>query len=56
MDPVIIEQLGRVHPLSSHLDDFLNDLANAAASMHTRRAYRGDLIGFAVHHVGTSAR
>ncbi|MFG1687638.1 tyrosine-type recombinase/integrase [Nonomuraea sp. NPDC049269] len=28
----------------------LTDLANAGASTHTRRAYRGDLITFAAHH------
>ncbi|MFC6581404.1 tyrosine-type recombinase/integrase [Planomonospora parontospora] len=50
MDPVIAEQLGRAHPLARHLDDFLTDLANAGASAHTRRAYRGDLIAFAAHH------
>ncbi|WP_371825761.1 site-specific integrase [Nonomuraea turcica] len=32
------------------MDDFLTDLANAGASAHTRRAYRGDLIAFAAHH------
>jgi integrase/recombinase XerD len=50
MDPVIVEQLGRSHTLARHLDDFLTDLANAGASAHTRRAYRGDLIAFAAHH------
>lgn len=50
MDPVIAEQLGRTHPPARHLDDFLTDLANAGASAHTRRAYRGDLIAFAAHH------
>ena len=50
MDPVIVEQLGRAHPLAAHLDDFLTDLANAGASAHTRRAYRGDLIAFAARH------
>ncbi|WP_206059134.1 site-specific integrase [Nonomuraea zeae] len=50
MDPVIAEQLGRAHPLTRHLDDFLTDLANAGASPHTLRAYRGDLIAFAAHH------
>ncbi|MFI7153491.1 tyrosine-type recombinase/integrase [Nonomuraea sp. NPDC050022] len=50
MDPVIVEQLGRAHPLAAHLNDFLTDLANAGASAHTRRAYRGDLIAFAAHH------
>ncbi|MER5326321.1 tyrosine-type recombinase/integrase [Streptosporangium roseum] len=50
MDPVIVEQLGRGHPLAAHLDDFLTDLANAGRSAHTRRAYRGDLIAFAAHH------
>ncbi|MET8052621.1 site-specific integrase [Streptosporangium sp. NPDC005286] len=56
MDPVIIEQLGRAHPLAAHLDDFLTDLANASASAHTRRAYRGDLMQFAAHHGDRSAR
>ncbi|MGI5290842.1 tyrosine-type recombinase/integrase [Nonomuraea polychroma] len=50
MDSVIVEQLGRAHPLTAHLNDFLTDLANAGASPHTRRAYRGDLIAFAAHH------
>ncbi|MFB4284345.1 hypothetical protein ACBJ59_54335 [Nonomuraea sp. MTCD27] len=54
MDPVIAEQLGRAHPLARHLDDFLTDLANAGASAHTRRAYRGNLIAFAAHHGRTS--
>ncbi|MGJ6969470.1 tyrosine-type recombinase/integrase [Streptosporangium sp. G11] len=49
MDPVIVERLG-AHPLAAHLDDFLTDRANAGASAHTRRAYRGDLIAFAAHH------
>ncbi|MEV0633128.1 hypothetical protein ACI2LC_37485 [Nonomuraea wenchangensis] len=40
MDSVIVEQLGRAHPLTAHLNDFLTDLANAGASPHTRRAYR----------------
>ncbi|GAA3507515.1 integrase/recombinase XerC/integrase/recombinase XerD [Streptosporangium album] len=52
MDPIIVEQLGRAHPLARHLDDFLTDLANAGASSHTRRAYRGDLLRFAAHHDG----
>ncbi|WP_336213137.1 site-specific integrase [Nonomuraea sp. LPB2021202275-12-8] len=50
MDSVIVKQLGRAHPLVAHLNDFLTDLANAGASPHTRRAYRGDLIAFAAHH------
>ncbi|MEV0825035.1 site-specific integrase [Nonomuraea rubra] len=50
VDPVIAEQLGRTHPLARHLDDFLTGLANAGASAHTRRAYRGDLIAFAAHY------
>ncbi|MGP4104060.1 tyrosine-type recombinase/integrase [Nonomuraea sp. KM90] len=50
MDLVIADQLGRAHPLARHLDDFLTDLANAGASTHTRRPYRGDLIPFAAHH------
>ncbi|WP_431914912.1 tyrosine-type recombinase/integrase [Nonomuraea jabiensis] len=50
MDPVISEQLGHAHPLAAPLDDFLTDLANAGASAHTRRAYRGDLLQFASHH------
>jgi Phage integrase, N-terminal SAM-like domain len=52
MDPVLIEHLGRTHPLARHLDDFLTDLANAGSSTHTRRAYRGDLLKFAAHHDG----
>ncbi|MFD1939660.1 site-specific integrase [Nonomuraea mangrovi] len=52
MDPVIVEQLGRAHPLAAHLDDFLTDLANAGASPHTRRAYRGGLLQFAAYHHG----
>lgn len=55
MDPVLIEQLGRAHPLARHLDDFLTDLANAGASVHTLRAYRGDLLQFAAHHDGEIA-
>jgi integrase/recombinase XerC/integrase/recombinase XerD len=47
MDSVIVEQLGRTHPLAAHLNTFLTDLANTGASPHTRRAYRGDLIAFA---------
>jgi integrase/recombinase XerC/integrase/recombinase XerD len=50
MDPVIVDDLGRAHPLARHSDDFLTGLANAGASPHTRRAYRGDLIAFAAHH------
>ena len=48
-------QLGREHPLARHLDDFLADLANAGASRHTLRAYRGDLVQFAAHHDGEIA-
>ncbi|MDL4813170.1 tyrosine-type recombinase/integrase [Actinomadura opuntiae] len=48
-DPVLIEKLGREHPLTRHLDDFLTDLDNAGASPHTIRAYRGDLVAFAAH-------
>ncbi|MFB9531674.1 site-specific integrase [Nonomuraea roseola] len=44
-----------VHPLARHLDDFLTDLANAGASPHTQRAYRGDLLQFAAHHDGEVA-
>jgi integrase/recombinase XerC/integrase/recombinase XerD len=55
MDPVITEQLGREHPLARYLDDFLADLANAGASRHTLRAYRGDLVQFAAHHDGEIA-
>jgi integrase/recombinase XerC/integrase/recombinase XerD len=51
MDPVA-EQLGRAHPLARHVGDFLTDLANAGASGHTLRAYRGDLAQFAAHHDG----
>ncbi|MDF2709602.1 MAG: putative recombinase [Nonomuraea muscovyensis] len=50
MDPIIAERLGLAQPLARHLDDFLTDLANAGASAHTGRAYRGDLIAFAAHH------
>ena len=42
MDPVIVEQLGREHPLVRHLGDFLTDLANAGSSQHTLRAYRAE--------------
>lgn len=52
MDPVVIERLGREHPLARHLDDFLTDLSNADASAHTLRGYRGDLVAFAAHHDG----
>jgi hypothetical protein len=38
MDLVITVQLGRSHPLARHLDDFLTDLADAGASVHTRPA------------------
>jgi integrase/recombinase XerD len=55
MDPVLAEHLGREHPLARHIDDFLTDLANAGASPHTRRAYRGDLLQFAAHHDGELA-
>ncbi|WP_207621101.1 hypothetical protein [Streptosporangium minutum] len=44
MDPVIVQQLGRGHPLAVHLDDFLTDLKNANASPQPLRAYRGDLL------------
>ncbi|MEN3539848.1 site-specific integrase [Microbispora sp. ZYX-F-249] len=50
MDPITVEQLGRTHPLARHPDGCLTDLANARASVHTRRAYRGHLIAFAAHH------
>jgi integrase/recombinase XerC/integrase/recombinase XerD len=49
VDPVLIDRLGREHPLARHLDDFLTDLDNAESSPHTIRAYRGDLIAFAAH-------
>src|SRR6266566_659260 len=52
MDPVVIEQLGIAHPLARHVGDFLADLANANASAHTLRAYRGDLLQFCAHHDG----
>ncbi len=55
MDPVIAGRLGREHPLARYLDDFLADLANAGASRHTLRAYRGDLLQFAAHHDGEIA-
>ncbi|MGW5265120.1 site-specific integrase [Microbispora sp. NPDC004025] len=50
VDPITVEQLGRTHPLARHPDDYLTDLANAGASVRTRRAYRGDLITLAAHH------
>ncbi|WP_406314612.1 tyrosine-type recombinase/integrase [Streptosporangium sp. NBC_01639] len=50
MDPVIVQQLGRDHPLAVHLDDFLTDCKNANGSAHTLRAYRGDLLQFFAHH------
>ena len=40
VDPMIVEQLGKEHPLARHLDDFLIDAKNANASRHTLRAYR----------------
>ena len=52
VDPMVIEELGSAHPLARHIGDFLTDLANAAASAHTLRAYRGDLAQFAAHHDG----
>lgn len=52
MDPVVLQELGRAHPLARHVGDFLTDLANASASGHTLRAYRGDLAQFAAHHDG----
>jgi integrase/recombinase XerD len=55
MDPVITEQLSREHPLARYLDEFLADLANAGASRHILRAYRGDLLQFAAHHDGEIA-
>ncbi len=50
MDPAVTGELGQAHPLARHIGDFLTDLANAGASDHTLRAYRGDLIQFAAHH------
>ncbi|WP_066945083.1 tyrosine-type recombinase/integrase [Microtetraspora fusca] len=55
MDPVIVEHLGREHPLARHLDDFLTDRKNAGASPHTLRAYRGDLLQFTAHCDGEIA-
>lgn len=52
MDQVVLQELGRAHPLARHVGDFLTDLANASASGHTLRAYRGDLAQFAAHHNG----
>jgi len=45
-------QLELAHPLARHVGGFLTDLANANASGHTLRAYRGDLAQFAAHHDG----
>jgi hypothetical protein len=55
VDPVIVEQLGRDHPLARHLNDFLTDQKNAGASSHTLRAYRGDLLQFTAHCDGDLA-
>jgi integrase/recombinase XerD len=55
MDPVIVEQLGREHPLARHLGDFLTDQKNANASANTVRAYRGDLLQFTAHCDGEFA-
>lgn len=55
MDPVIVEHLGKDHPLARHLDDFLTDRKNAGASPHTLRAYRGDLLQFTAHCDGEIA-
>ncbi|GAA3243810.1 tyrosine-type recombinase/integrase [Actinocorallia longicatena] len=52
MDTVIVERLGRDHPLAVHLDDFFTDLKNANASPQTLRAYRGDPLQFTAHHDG----
>lgn len=52
MAPVVTERLGREHPLTRHLEDFLTDLTNSNASRETIRAYRGDLLRFAQHHHG----
>src|SRR5712691_13471211 len=52
VDPVVLQELGRAHPLARHVGDFLTDLANASVSGHTLRAYRGDLAQFAAHHDG----
>jgi integrase/recombinase XerD len=46
VDAMIVEQLGKEHPLARHLDDFLIDAKNANASRHTLPAYRGDLLQF----------
>jgi integrase/recombinase XerD len=50
VDEVIREQLGPSHPLAPALNEFLTDLRNGNASVHTIRAYRGDLLAFAAHH------
>jgi integrase/recombinase XerD len=52
MDPMVIQKLEQAHPLARHINDFLTDLANASASGHTLRAYRGDLDQFAAHYDG----
>ena len=52
MNQAVTEQPGQAHPLARHVGDFLTDLANANASGHTLRAYRGDLAQFAAHHDG----
>jgi integrase/recombinase XerD len=52
---MIVEQLGKEHPLARHLDDFLIDAKNANASRHTLRAYRGDLLQFTAHCDGDLA-
>lgn len=55
MHPVMIGEPGQPEPLARHVCDFLTDLANAGASGHTLRAYRGDLALFAAHHGGEIA-
>jgi integrase/recombinase XerD len=52
VDPAVTGQLGQAHPLARHIGDFLTGLANAGASAHALRAYRGDLAGFAAHRDG----
>jgi hypothetical protein len=52
MPPAVIGKLGQAHALARHIGDFLTDLANAGASGHTLRAYRGDLAQFAATTTG----
>ena len=36
------------HPLARHIDDFLTGLANTNRPRNTIRAYRGDVVAFAI--------